>query len=90
VHDHIRAFSPVPGAWFPVGNERVRVLGAAMTPDSGPAGTVLDTSLTVACGTGSIRLITLQRAGKRPMPAGDFLRGFPLPPGAQLATGSGH
>jgi methionyl-tRNA formyltransferase len=90
VHDHIRAFSPVPGAWFPVGNERVRVLGAAMTPDSGPAGTVLDTSLTVACGTASIRLITLQRAGKRPMPAGDFLRGFPLPPGARLAIGNGH
>jgi len=90
VHDHIRAFSPVPGAWFPVGNERVRVLGAAMTPGSGPPGTVLDAVLTVACGTGSIRLITLQRAGKRPMPAGDFLRGFPLPPGARLASASGH
>jgi methionyl-tRNA formyltransferase len=90
VHDHIRAFAPAPGAWFWVGKERVRVLGAEVTHDSGVPGTVLDPTLTVACGTGSVRLVTLQRAGKRPMPAGDFLRGFPLPPGTRLAAGNGH
>lgn len=84
VHDHIRAFSPVPGAWLPIGNERVRVLAAIQIPGGGAPGTVLDPALTVACGTGSVRLITLQRAGKRPMPAGDFLRGFPVPPGTRL------
>ena len=90
VHDHIRALAPMPGAWFPVGSERVRVLAAAPTQDCGAPGTVLDSALTVACGTGAIRLIMLQRAGKRPMPAEDFLRGFPLPPGTRLAAGSGH
>jgi methionyl-tRNA formyltransferase len=84
VHDHIRAFSPVPGAWITIGNERVRVLAAIPTPEKGSPGTVLDAALTIACGTGSVRLVTLQRAGKRPMPADDFLRGFPVPPGAKL------
>ena len=44
-----------------------------------------DDHLTVACGQGAIRLLELQRAGKAPMKAAEFLRGTPLKPGARFA-----
>jgi methionyl-tRNA formyltransferase len=50
-----------------------------------PPGTVLDDRLTVACGHGALRLVTVQRAGKSAMAADAFLRGFPMAPGAVLA-----
>ncbi len=88
VHNLIRGLSPSPGAWFEVGGpgkaERVKVLRASPIEGRGAPGTVLDDALTVACGTGAVRLLELQRAGKKPMPAEDFLRGFPLPRGAVL------
>jgi methionyl-tRNA formyltransferase len=89
VHNHIRGLSPVPGAWLEmVGaggkRERVRVLRSGLTPGSGPPGTVLDGALAIACGEGAVRLITLQRAGKRAMSAEEFLRGWPVAPGTRL------
>ncbi len=51
---------------------------------SGAPGAVLDDQLTIACGAGAVRLVELQRAGKKPMSAGEFLRGFPLPRGTRL------
>jgi methionyl-tRNA formyltransferase len=44
----------------------------------GPPGRILDGDLTIACGTGAVQLIEVQRAGKKPMAAAEFLRGFPL------------
>jgi methionyl-tRNA formyltransferase len=89
VHNFIRGLSPVPGAWFEVprngGNARVKVLKSEPSTVSGPPGTVLDDRLTVACGTGAVRLIEVQRAGKAPAPADAFLRGFALPAGTVLA-----
>jgi len=96
VHDQIRGLSPAPAAWFAIdgngGPERIKVLrselcvGAALdtTQASVMAGTVLDHALTVACGEGAVRILQVQRAGKRPLPAADFLRGFALPPGTVL------
>ncbi len=82
----IRAFNPFPGAWFEAKGERVRVLRAAIC-ESRPAapGTVLDETLAIACGEGALRPLELQRAGKAPVAADAFLRGFPLPPGTRLA-----
>ena len=54
---------------------------------AGTAGTVLDDALTVACGEGAVRVLEVQRSGKRPMAAGEFLRGFPLQPGARACRG---
>lgn len=89
VHNHIRGLSPVPGAWFETGSgggkrERIRVLRAKLADGSGPAGMVLDGALTIACGEGAVRLLDIQRAGKRPMTAEEFLRGYPLGPGVRL------
>jgi len=88
VHNRVRGLSPFPGAWFEAGadgkRERIKVLRAVVVEASGAPGMVLDDQLTIACGTGAVRFIELQRAGKTPMRAADVLRGFPLPPGAQL------
>ena len=88
VHNLIRGLSPFPGAWFEATAagkvERVKVLRAGVADGSGIPGEVLDDALTVACGSGAVRLLELQRAGKRPMGAADFLRGFSLARGAVL------
>jgi methionyl-tRNA formyltransferase len=88
VHDMIRGLSPSPGAWFELNiggkTERVRALRTAFVELSGTPGAVLDDHLTVACGEGAVRLTELQRAGKRPMEAEDFLRGVPLRAGAMV------
>jgi methionyl-tRNA formyltransferase len=46
---------------------------------------VLDDQLTVACGNGAVRLVQLQRAGRQPMAADEFLRGTPVAPQSMLA-----
>lgn len=80
----VRALNPWPGTWFAVGGERVRLLAADVADAAGPAGTVLDGGPTIACGVGALRLLRLQRAGRAALAAGDFLRGFALPPGSRL------
>jgi methionyl-tRNA formyltransferase len=89
VHDHCRGLAPFPGAWFALGQGadalRVKVLRLTRGEGSGPPGTVLDGSLTVACGDGAVRLVQVQRAGRQPMSAAEFQRGTPIPAGTRLA-----
>lgn len=86
VHDHIRGLSPFPGAYFEVdlgrGPERIKVLESRLAEGEGPPGVALDDRLTIACGSGAVRLSSLQRAGKQRMSAEVFLRGASLPAGA--------
>ncbi|MDX2205042.1 MAG: methionyl-tRNA formyltransferase [Hyphomicrobiaceae bacterium] len=88
VHNHIRGLSPVPGAWFEVTvegrPERVRVLRAKVVAGSGEPGRVIAAPLTIACGTGAVAILEAQRAGKRPMPVEEMMRGFALGPGARV------
>jgi methionyl-tRNA formyltransferase len=83
----IRAFAPAPAAWFELAGERIRVLGAEDVASKKKAepGIALDERLTVACGTGALRLMRVQRAGGKPMDAAEFLRGRPVPAGTVLA-----
>jgi methionyl-tRNA formyltransferase len=88
LHNKIRGLSPHPGAWCEAElngkTERIKVLRAAVADGTGAPGTLLDGGLTIACGTDALRLIEVQRAGKRAMKAEDFLRGAALPPGLKL------
>lgn len=85
VERQVLAFNPVPGAWFEVGGERLKLLEAAVVNDgSGRPGEVLDDCLTIACGSGSIRPTRVQRAGRGAMAPGELLRGFPVPRGTVL------
>ncbi len=85
VHNHCRGLSPFPGAWCELaGAGRVKILRTTKGAGSGPPGLVLDDKLTVACGAGAVRLLQLQRAGKQPMGADEFLRGTPVAPATVL------
>jgi methionyl-tRNA formyltransferase len=85
VHNHIRGLSPFPGAWceMPIAGrlERIKLLRSTLSSGDGLPGTVLDDSLTVACGNGSVRLEELQRAGGKALRADDFLRGAKIEKG---------
>jgi methionyl-tRNA formyltransferase len=79
VHNHIRGLSAFPGAWFEAADiGRVKVLRSTRGEGSGQPGQILDDRLTIACGEGSVRLLEVQRAGKQPMRAEEFLRGTPI------------
>jgi methionyl-tRNA formyltransferase len=82
---HIHGLSPFPGAWFAHGTDRIKVLEAELADGKGAAGLLLDDKLTVACAEGAVRLRVVQRAGKGPMNADVFLRGYALPKAAVLA-----
>ena len=89
VHDHCRGLSPFPGAWFELPGTgtpaRIKVLRTTRGEGSGAPGTAVDDMLTIACGDGAVRIIELQRAGRQPMKAEEFLRGTPIAAGTQLA-----
>jgi len=116
VERQVRGFNPMPGAFFELNGERLRVHSVEVVPgeDSGPsagsarnseqemnprlageaasamaaseqAGTILDNRLTIACNTGAIRPVIIQRAGRPVMALDDFLRGFPIVPGTLVA-----
>jgi len=85
IERQVRAFAPSPGAWFEANGERIKLLKAAAGSDSSNTpGEVLDDSLSIACGSGCIRPLIVQRAGRAAMSPGDLLRGFAVPTGTIL------
>jgi methionyl-tRNA formyltransferase len=86
VHNHCRGLSPFPGAWCELaGAGRIKILRTTKGVGSGPPGRVLDDQLTIACGSGAVRLVQVQRAGRQLMSAEEFLRGTPVAPHSVLA-----
>ena len=84
VERQVRAFNPMPGAWFDVAGERVKLLDAECVDGAGEPGEVLGLPLVIACGEDALHCRTLQRAGKGVMAVEDFLRGFAIPVGTIL------
>ncbi|MFE8583979.1 methionyl-tRNA formyltransferase [Sphingomonas sp. NCPPB 2930] len=84
VERQVRAFNPAPGAWFEVAGERVKLLAAEPVEAEGAPGAVLDDSLTIACGEGALRAVSVQRAGRGVSSADELLRGFAIPAGTRL------
>ncbi len=81
----IRGLSPFPGAWSEAMGERLKLLRSSRAAGEGAPGAVLDDALTIACGTGAVRITEAQRAGRSPGPTASLLRGFPIPLGTRLA-----
>jgi methionyl-tRNA formyltransferase len=86
----VRAFDPFPGATARIHGETVKVWrGNAVMQGRGSVetGTVValdQNGIGVACGQGRLEITELQRAGGKRMAAAEFLRGFPLAPGARF------
>ncbi len=79
----VRGLNPWPGTWCRMGSDILKVLEAIPAAGSGAPGTVLE-GLTIACGTGALQLLRVQRAGRAPMDAAAFLNGHKVPPGTRL------
>ncbi|TGP51553.1 methionyl-tRNA formyltransferase [bacterium M00.F.Ca.ET.230.01.1.1] len=88
VHNHIRGLSSFPGAWCEVEiggrMERLKLLRSTLSDGVGESGGILDDRLTVACGSGAVRLVEVQRAGGKPAAAQEFLRGAKIEKGTKL------
>ncbi len=86
VDRQIRGLSPFPGAWTEIEGERVKLLASRLSDGKGVPGEVLDDALRVACGTGAVELLRLQRAGKAAQGRETFLRGWPIPAGTRFSS----
>jgi methionyl-tRNA formyltransferase len=89
VERSVRAFNPMPGAWFEMGGERFKLLAAEVLPPAAAPvgvapGTIIDEALTIACNPGAIRPTLIQRAGRGAMGVAELLRGFSIAPGTRL------
>ena len=85
IERQVRAFNPVPGAWFEANGERIKLLEAAVGNEAPhQPGEVLDDRLNIASGQGYILPLKVQRAGRSPMDPAELLRGFPIPKGTIL------
>ncbi|MGV3513410.1 MAG: methionyl-tRNA formyltransferase [Novosphingobium sp.] len=84
VERQVRAFAPAPGAFFELEGERYRVLAAEVVDAGGEAAITLDDALTIACGSGAIRPILIQRAGRPAMDVASLLRGRAIAAGTRL------
>lgn len=83
----VRGLTPWPGCWFEaVIGEKVKVLAAEPARGEDEPGTLLDGTFRVACGTGALRLLTVQRPGKGPVDGAAFLRGFPVKAGGKVTA----
>ena len=84
IERRVRAFDPWPGTFTLLDGAMLKVLRAMAIEAHGTPGVVLDGRLTVACGSGALRLTRVQLAGRAPLDAEAFLRGHPVAAGAQL------
>lgn len=84
VERQIRAFNPLPGAFFEHEGQRYRIHAADIVDVDGPNGTILDNDLAIGCNQLAIRPAVIQKAGKPKMTLDDFLNGTKIPVGTNL------
>ncbi len=78
IHNRVRGFSPWPGAYTFLDGGMIKILETEVLPGEGEPALVhqrADNTLEVGTGKGLLRILRIQPAGKKPMPAADFLRG---------------
>ena len=81
----INGLCPSPGAFFIYNGERYKILKASLALSSGSVGEVLDNYLEIGCGNKkSIKILEIQRQGKRPQNIGEFMLGSQIKKGSNL------
>jgi methionyl-tRNA formyltransferase len=87
IERRMRAFDPFPGATADLDGASIKCWRGVVAPGTGTPGEVLAvdaTGITVACGTGALRLLELQRAGGKRLPAVQFARGVAVAAGMRF------
>ena len=81
----VNGLYPVPGAFFMLNGERYKILKAEISNGNGKPGQVLNNYLEIACGhKQSIKVVQIQREGKRPQNIGEFMLGSRIKKGDQI------
>jgi len=78
IHNRVRGLSPWPGAYSFLDNTMVKILASETGPGSGEPGALFErdkNTLEAGTGSGLLRIVSIQPEGKKPMTAGEFLRG---------------
>jgi methionyl-tRNA formyltransferase len=81
----VRAFNPAPGAETVLAGQPLKIWEARAVQGTGPPGSVIEAAsgrMRIACGSGALEVLLLQRPGSRRMTAAEFLPGNPVKPGA--------
>ena len=81
----INGLNPFPGVWFLHKGARFKIVEAIEVDQSGQIGEVLDNNLTVACKQKAIRVLLIQKEGKKILKTKDFLAGYKIQNGEKLA-----
>jgi len=77
----INGLNPSPCAWFNINDVRCKVWKASISNLSGREGEIMDDNLTIACKQQSIKILEIQREGKKKMATRDFLSGIKIKKG---------
>ena len=80
----INGLYPSPGAWFIYNGERYKVLKAKISNGAGNVGAVLDDYLEISCKYKSIKILEIQRQGRRPQNINEFMLGSQIKKGSNL------
>ena len=80
----INGLYPSPGAWFIYKGERFKILKAEISEGKGKPGIILDEYFKVACNNKSIKILEIQRQGKRPKKINEFMLGSQIKEGSNL------
>jgi len=83
----INGLFPTPGAFFNFNGERYKILKAEIGNGSGKAGEILSDKLEIACTNNqSIKVIEIQRQGKKPQKIGEFMLGSQIKKGSIISN----
>lgn len=86
VERQVRALTPWPGTFFNIDNVKIKLHKATLIDNlSGEAGTLLNDDFTIACGSGALRLDSVQKPGKKPTDGASMLRGLRIKVGTKIA-----
>ncbi len=70
----IKALYPKPGSWFLFKGSRIKVLKVEEVKAKGSPGEIIKSNFTIACGSNAVRLLEIQKEGKKRMSIDDYLK----------------
>ena len=80
----INGLSPSPGVWFKHQKSRIKIIEAIEVDEKGKVGEVLDDSLTIGCKEKAIKILLIQKQGKKILNIKSFLAGYKIKKGEIL------